>query len=261
MVEGARLESVYTGNRIASSNLAVSACCPPKLQQRRVFYGMNASTPSSVPWASAKCLRIMAPHVRIQAFRLQKGLTQEQLAELSGISERTIQRIENGETTPRSHSLKAIATALDKTYEDLTGITEASLLPGKNNRHGTQHFLHVLLLSCFSYLVIPWVHFLIPGYLLKRQQGLDDDLIAWGRRIIRQQICWVVVMHLLLFTALAYNLIRVSVFGQRSYLISYLWPFLAMYFVNAAIIVINLFRLREFRGNLPKHDITSGHMC
>ncbi len=37
MVEGARLESVYTGNRIASSNLAVSALYPPYRQSCQQF--------------------------------------------------------------------------------------------------------------------------------------------------------------------------------------------------------------------------------
>ena len=36
MVEGARLESVYTGNRIASSNLAVSARYQYQNEPKRV---------------------------------------------------------------------------------------------------------------------------------------------------------------------------------------------------------------------------------
>lgn len=38
--------------------------------------------------------------------RLSKGLTQKELSEQSNISVRSIQRIENGDITPRSHTLK-----------------------------------------------------------------------------------------------------------------------------------------------------------
>ncbi len=38
---------------------------------------------------------------RVKELRTKKGLSQEQLAEASGLSLRTIQRIENGETLPR----------------------------------------------------------------------------------------------------------------------------------------------------------------
>src|SRR5437764_487028 len=48
----------------------------------------------------------------IQKLRLQRGWSQEQLAELTGLSVRTIQRIERGQT-PSAESLKAIAAVLD----------------------------------------------------------------------------------------------------------------------------------------------------
>jgi transcriptional regulator with XRE-family HTH domain len=48
----------------------------------------------------------------IKEHRLNKGLTQEELAEKTGISVRTIQRIENNEGDPRSHTLHLLAEAL-----------------------------------------------------------------------------------------------------------------------------------------------------
>ncbi|MBC8155587.1 MAG: helix-turn-helix transcriptional regulator [Bacteroidetes bacterium] len=44
--------------------------------------------------------------------RKEKGLTQEELAERACVTIRTIQRLENGENTPRSHTLKAVVDAL-----------------------------------------------------------------------------------------------------------------------------------------------------
>lgn len=56
---------------------------------------------------------------RVKALRNQKGMTQEALAENSGLSLRTIQRIENNETQPRGDSLKRLAIALKTTPDDL----------------------------------------------------------------------------------------------------------------------------------------------
>ncbi len=49
---------------------------------------------------------------RIKEVRKGKGMTQEELAELSKMNLRTIQRIENNETTPRGNSLNAIYEVL-----------------------------------------------------------------------------------------------------------------------------------------------------
>lgn len=49
----------------------------------------------------------------IKELRIKKGLTQEELAERTELSTRTIQRIENGEVDPRAYSLQMIAKALD----------------------------------------------------------------------------------------------------------------------------------------------------
>jgi transcriptional regulator with XRE-family HTH domain len=49
--------------------------------------------------------------------RLSKGLTQKELSEKSHISIRSIQRIENGELIPRSHTLKTLAEILGLSFE------------------------------------------------------------------------------------------------------------------------------------------------
>lgn len=49
----------------------------------------------------------------IKELRIKKGLTQEELADLTKLSTRTIQRIENGDVDPRAYSLQMIAKALD----------------------------------------------------------------------------------------------------------------------------------------------------
>lgn len=57
---------------------------------------------------------------KVKEQRQKKGFSQEQLAELTGLNIRTIQRIENGETEARGDSLRKITKALDIEIEDLT---------------------------------------------------------------------------------------------------------------------------------------------
>lgn len=56
---------------------------------------------------------------KILELRQQKGFTQEELVEQCNISVRTIQRIEAGEVTPRSYTVKAILNVLDYDLEQL----------------------------------------------------------------------------------------------------------------------------------------------
>ena len=56
---------------------------------------------------------------RIAELRKQKGLTQEELVDLCNISVRTIQRIETGEVTPRSYTVKTILSALGNDLKDI----------------------------------------------------------------------------------------------------------------------------------------------
>ena len=55
---------------------------------------------------------------KIVELRRARGLTQEELVEKCNLSVRTLQRIESGEVTPRSHTLKVIFAALDQKVYD-----------------------------------------------------------------------------------------------------------------------------------------------
>ena len=63
---------------------------------------------------------------KIAELRKQKGLTQEELVDLCNISVRTIQRIETGEVTPRSYTIKTILNALEC---DIKEIQEKDISP------------------------------------------------------------------------------------------------------------------------------------
>lgn len=183
---------------------------------------------------------------QVVASRKALGYTQEQLAALANVTVRTIQRIESGESVPRSFTLKAIATALNIPFELLNGggAAEAAVQPATPST-ATVHFLKLFNLSCFIYLIVPFVHFLLPVLLLRKQVGLDEGAIVNCRRIIRQQVFWVVGLQLLLLLTLFYNYLQVGVAGNRSAFIHYVWPLICMYLLNAGIILYNHFRIRS----------------
>lgn len=56
---------------------------------------------------------------RIQEIRKQKGMSQEQLAEIIGIEPNNVSRIENGKNYPTPENIAKIANALDKEVYEL----------------------------------------------------------------------------------------------------------------------------------------------
>ncbi len=186
----------------------------------------------------------------IVAARKQKGLTQEELADQCNVTVRTIQRIESGETTPRAYTLKAIAAALNISFEQLVaaGTPNNEQLNGQHPvyplNEDRRHLLNIICLSCFSYIVIPFIHFLVPAYLLKRSKTQDAAVVAFAKKLIRVQIYWEIALCLSLLATLTYNLVRAAYF-QRTYLLNFFVPFLLMYFINAVVIAIYLLRVHK----------------
>lgn len=191
---------------------------------------------------------------KVVSARRHKGLTQEQLAEKASVTVRTIQRIENGDSIPRDYTLKAIAGALNMPLEEFISVrscltrVDTGHLPLQEEKPAEptegRHFLQLLNLSAFSYLVVPFVHFLIPLLLLKKRKGKDNVLQTTGQRIIRQQIYWTVCTHFLLLLTLAYNLVQATWFDKSNPL-NYLWVFAGMYILNAFIIFFTAIRIRH----------------
>src|SRR5688572_24734641 len=97
---------------------------------------------------------------KISNARRSAGLTQEELAQRAQLAVRTVQRIETGQSIPRMYSLRAIAKALDIPYSEIDPASYVDIAV-QTDQSDTVHFLRMLCLSCFSYLIIPYVHFLV----------------------------------------------------------------------------------------------------
>ena len=91
---------------------------------------------------------------KIKETRKIKGLTQEQLAELSLVNLRTIQRIENNDSIPRESTLKLICDALEIDMKDFLIEKE---IPEKNS-------VAVRIANVFFLTVLNIILMLITGY-------------------------------------------------------------------------------------------------
>jgi transcriptional regulator with XRE-family HTH domain len=102
--------------------------------------------------------------------RKSKGLTQEELAEMSKINLRTIQRIENEESVPRGKTLSLICNVLEIPLEDLLNI----------EKQYSKQKLPILIIRAFFLIVFNIVLISIIGYLtLDSEANLNSRVGAF----------------------------------------------------------------------------------
>ena len=97
--------------------------------------------------------------LKVSELRQQKGLTQEQLAELCEVSPRTIQRIESGEVDPRAYTLQCLGNALEFDF-------------GEENTSNENLWLSILHLS--SILSIPVLPLLLWSWKKNQSYKIDQ---------------------------------------------------------------------------------------
>lgn len=117
---------------------------------------------------------------RLKDLREQLNLSQEELTEKSGISVRTIQRIEAG-IEPKGQTLKLLAKALEVTEDELLGKQRAPL-------ETTSPMLKIINLSSLPVTVFPPANIVLPLIIMfaaKRFTPLT-------KQIVSVQIIWTV---------------------------------------------------------------------
>ncbi|MDB5269375.1 MAG: helix-turn-helix transcriptional regulator [Hymenobacter sp.] len=200
---------------------------------------------------------------RILAIRKSKGFSQELLAEQSGVSLRTIQRVEQGETVPRGHTMQALATALEVPLEALLVAPTATLplptpspLPTPPGAPGPlradPQFLQMLNLSALCFLVFPFLNLLVP-FLLWRKHRYDTEHVAEvGRRILGFQMLWQVGCF---FSYLMVLLLQVAALHYFGVVLKgvFIAVFVLTYLTNVVAVGHNQLLLR--RGRLDVYRI------
>src|SRR6056300_309089 len=122
--------------------------------------------------------------LRIKELRKQKGMSQEFLAEESGLSLRTIQRIENGETNPTGESLKRLSNALNVNPDELI---DWSIKEDKR-------YLTFLNLSALTFLFFPLLGILIPFILWTSKKGKIKNINKLGKDLINFEITLTILL-------------------------------------------------------------------
>ncbi len=123
---------------------------------------------------------------RVTELRNRKGFSQEVLAEESGLSLRTIQRIENGETTPRGDTLQRIAKGL--------GVTSEELIDWKLEKNDS--YLAILNASALTFIFFPIFGILVPLVMWISQKNKIHGIDRNSRKILNFQITWSLVLFL-----------------------------------------------------------------
>ncbi|MBN1327828.1 MAG: helix-turn-helix transcriptional regulator [Candidatus Heimdallarchaeota archaeon] len=136
---------------------------------------------------------------KIAELRKTKGLTQEELVEKCNLSVRTLQRIESGEVTPRSHTIKIIFCALEYDFNDSfevvqnnnnkTGIVNAkrfnqiySYIVDSFNKQSilVKRLAMILILILFAILIF----FLICDSKIQDKQKVEDTIAGLNLKLI-----------------------------------------------------------------------------
>ena len=165
--------------------------------------------------------------LQVKSLRKRNGFSQEELAETSGLSLRTIQRIENGETESRGDTLKRLANALNVTPDELIDWTVKE----------DNGYLQILNLSAFAFLFFPLLGVLIPFMMWVAKKDKLKNINKTAKSLVNFQITWC----LILFMPFMLIFIGSSMGAFRGFMLFYL----TLYGFNFVMILINSYRIHK----------------
>lgn len=124
---------------------------------------------------------------KLKRIREKLNLTQEELSDRSGISVRTIQRVESG-NTPKGHTLKALAKSLD--------INENELVDHKDKELEMDYeLIKIINLSSLPLVILPLASIVIPFMIMLTKKQFNP----LTKQIITFQIIWTILSIILFF--------------------------------------------------------------
>lgn len=142
----------------------------------------NFSYGTKIPVGIGHPLLLMKEENKLRKLRVNSNLTQEELSNQSGISIRTIQRLEKGLTSGSSYTLKALARALHVQHNELHDLTE-----NRGVQKGDINTIRILNFSILSVLLIPFGNIILPTIIYLRHKK-NKAINKAGRKIIGFQI-------------------------------------------------------------------------
>jgi transcriptional regulator with XRE-family HTH domain len=115
---------------------------------------------------------------KILELRKAKGLTQEELVELCNINVRTIQRIEAGEVTPRSYTIKSILEVLGYEFKEIQHTTEENAVIN-HELIGKAAFLKIAFFVGIVYFLLAFVEGIFDYGLWEAGETVSPDAAPW----------------------------------------------------------------------------------
>ncbi|MEM1356849.1 MAG: helix-turn-helix transcriptional regulator [Bacteroidota bacterium] len=147
-----------------------------------------------------------APQQIVKA-RKKQGYSQEELALTSGLSLRTVQRIERGNVQPRLYSLRALAKALNCRIEDF------KLMPANRPQQQGQ-LVEWMRLAVYSVVILPFLPLLLQVLLWYRAREWTTEEANHCLRLLHFQGKWLVG---LVFALIAQPVLVKLLTGQKAY--------------------------------------------
>lgn len=193
---------------------------------------------------------------RISELRSKKGLTQEELVEKCNISVRTIQRIENGEVTPRSYTIKTILEALDY---DLSKISEEDGSFFNSIIRWLKNFMliNIDIEKPSDFLIkqlnIAWV-FGVIYFLIGFLEGAADHFLFTEDRLIFSNGIYIAVKVISLISFIFYQRGFILIGGLfRNYLLK-----IISFILITAIILLNTYQIISIFNNSVEAEFVAG---
>ncbi|MGF1638384.1 MAG: DUF4870 domain-containing protein [Cyclobacteriaceae bacterium] len=181
---------------------------------------------------------------RVKELRRRKGLSQEELTEDSGLSLRTIQRIENGETEPTGETLKRISNALNVNPEE---IIDSVIIEDRG-------YLKAMNLSAITFILFPLLGILVPLIMWISKKDKLKDINKLGKNIINFQITWTIVLFIglmLNILVLTYKINSTGDISASYFILSQKFNLIfisTMYILNVVIIIYNTCRIQKIKN-------------
>src|SRR6056297_3308430 len=182
---------------------------------------------------------------KVKKLRKRKGYSQEYLAEKSGVSLRTVQRIEKGENSPRGDTLKRLAGSLDVNHDKIIDW----------ERRNDHNYLKNTQLSALGFLIFPLLGIIIPLAMWLAKKDKITNINSTAKSLINFEITWnLLVLFVFLFqpvyTGLKIHLTHVVLSpADELYLIRNIL-FILLYGLNVALIIRNSIQIRKGENRL-----------
>lgn len=198
----------------------------------------------------------------LKEMRTEKRLSQQELANLSGVSLRTIQRIEKGESSGSPYVIRALCTALDvepkfvlfeldNVYEREPDNVDDRLgdesIINIENKYNTNKEIKYINFSALIVLIIPFANLIsVPFFyfLFKKKLSYTNSKIM-ALKILSFQIMWSILTIMLMILTPLFKLCLPSIPESILEIPVFIWIYWLMLFLHLITTLVISFRINR----------------